>query len=85
MDKVELIGGVCPGEGDIVDFKDAIWRNERGLDRGQVDPGDTGGGVLVRRIAAEDFQLATVALVQPSREKTYIAQIPVPVPTSRIS
>lgn len=69
MDKVELIGGICPGKGDIVDFKNAIWRNERRLDRGQVDPGDTGGGVLVRRIAAGDFQLATVALAQTSQKK----------------
>ena len=53
VDKVELVGGVCPGKCDVVDFEDAVWGDEGGLDGGEVDAGDAGARILVGGVSAE--------------------------------
>lgn len=65
MDKVELIGGVGPGQSQIVNFKDAVWGNKGGLDGGEVDTGDFGAGIFVGHITAR-HQSALQHLKRPT-------------------
>lgn len=47
VDEVEVIWGVGPFEGDVVDFEGAVWGDPFGLNGGEVGAGDVGGGVGV--------------------------------------
>ena len=53
MDEVELVAGVGPGEGDVVDLEDAVRRNKSGLDGREVDTGNFSARILVGHVAGD--------------------------------
>jgi len=81
VDEVEVIARVCPFEVHVFDLEVAVWGNEGGLDRGEV-----GADYVCGRVQVSYFAGRGVSGCGPKREGwgKYIAQIPVPVPRSRM-
>lgn len=54
MHKVEVVLWECPFELSIVEFELQVWRDEVGLDWGEVCPDHGGGGIGVGEVARRD-------------------------------
>lgn len=52
VNKIELVGGISPGEGHVVDLKDTIWGHKRGLDGREIDSSDFGTGIFIGHVTA---------------------------------
>jgi len=52
--EVEAVGGVGPFQLRVVELEFQVWRDEEGLDGGEVGPDDCGGGIGVGEVAGGD-------------------------------
>lgn len=80
VDKIKVVGRVGPGELGVVDLEAEVGRDPGGLDWADVEADDRGRGVLVGEVAGEG---QGGSLDNRGGGESYIAHIPVPVPTSR--
>jgi hypothetical protein len=78
MHEVEGVGRLRPVEGRIVELEAEVWRDEGGLDGGDIGGDDFGGGELVGKITDGGYLTGSCEW----RGISYIAQMPVPVPMS---
>lgn len=83
MNEVEVVGRVGPVEVDVFDLEVAVGRHEGGLYGGEVGADYVGAGVEVGYFARGRL-VGAKQLCGEFGEDEYIAQIPVPVPRSRI-
>ena len=79
VDEVEVVVWVGPVKVYVFDLKVAVRGDEGGLDGGEVGADYVRGGVEVGYFAGGEL-----VGVNCGGNETYIAQIPVPVPRSRI-
>jgi hypothetical protein len=85
--EIEAVRGIGPFELRVVELEFQVWRDEEGLDGGEVGADDCGGGIGIGEVAGGDEISMSKSRQSPRGEmrgvhSAYIAQIPVPVPTS---
>jgi hypothetical protein len=86
VDEVEVTLRVCPRFIDVIYLKAEVWRHEGWLNWGQVDTGNGASRILVGKFAGENLvgiYLRSLGGMPYITISSYMAQEPMPQPTSR--